>query len=52
MKLSKEDKEKLDLEEMSDKELIDHNICPDCKSELVNQSGCTKCPNGCLFLCG
>lgn len=52
MNLSNNDKDELDLENMSDKELIEHNICPDCHSQLVNHGGCTECPNGCLFLCG
>lgn len=43
---------KEDLKEMDDNKVIELDYCPNCYSKLVNQGGCTVCPNGHVDLCG
>jgi len=51
--MSEEPLTKKEIEEMSDKQKIDHDICPQCGGQLIHIGGCTECRNKCGFtLCG
>lgn len=39
-------------EETNEKNVDDLNCCPLCGTQLVHESGCVKCPNGCWSKCG
>ena len=41
-----------DLKEMDDRDVIELGYCPNCYSELIHDGGCTRCPAGCVDLCG
>jgi len=47
-----EDNKDKNLDEMSEKEKIKANICPQCDGELWHEGGCIRCPNCGFSLCG
>lgn len=39
----------VDVEELSDGELIDKGICPNCYDDIIHTGGCRECRSKCGF---
>lgn len=50
--MSEDDFTQEEINEMSDGEKIDNDICPQCGGRIFRQGGCASCPSCGWALCG